>query len=100
VKLLAFNVIGIVAFLLLAVPLWAEPEVAHIPGAGAGSPIVWVLVALPVFVLCALVDAAFLCAALLAALRRKPTLFVRWHTFIPAAWAAALYVDFSHHWLV
>jgi hypothetical protein len=100
VKLLAFNVAGIAVFLFLAVPLWAEPEVAHIPGAGSGSPILWVLEALPVVLFCAAVDAAFFLFAIVAALRRRPTPLVRPHLLIPLAWAATLYLDISNHWLV
>ena len=99
-KLLAFNGAGMLLFLCIAVPMWADPELAQIPGAGAGDPIIWVLLALPVFVICALVDAAFLIYALAAAILRKPQPLVRWHLLIPLAWAAVLYIDFSHHWLL
>jgi hypothetical protein len=101
-KLLAFNGASMLLFLCIAVPMWADSALAQIPGAGAGAgdPIIWVMLALPVFLICALVDAAFLIYALVAAIRRKPQPLVRWHLLIPLAWAVVLYIDFSHHWLL
>lgn len=99
-KLLAFNVAGIVLFLWIAVPMWAPPELADIPGAGAGTAIVWVVYALPVFLACALVDAVFLVYALAVTFLRKSRPLALWHLAIAPAWAVALYVDASHHWLL
>lgn len=99
-KLLAFNIFGAILFLLTAIPLWAEPEVADIPGAGAGSPFVWVLMALPIVLVALAVNVVFLIRIGLAATRGRPTLFVTWHLAIPVIWTVVLYIDFGRHWIV
>lgn len=58
---LGVNAIGVAAFLVAASQTWVEPEVADVPGASGGGPLVWGLEALSIFVafvllnLCALV---------------------------------------------
>ena len=99
-KLLLFNIAGATLFLFIAVPLWAEPEVANIPGAGAGSPIVWVLMALPVAALCLLVNLFHAGRVGISAVRRRPLPVSRWHWLVVPLWAVVLYVDISHHWLI
>lgn len=99
-KLFAFNALCATVFLVLAVSLWAQPEVADIPGAGAGDPLIWGLFVLPIFLLCLLVDLVVLCHIVIAGLRRKSIRFSRWHVATPVLWAAVLYVDYSHHWAV
>lgn len=67
IALLVANVLGAGAFLAIASSAWIEPELAEVPGASAGGPIVWVLAALPIALIFVLSDLGVL---IWAALRR------------------------------
>jgi len=90
------NVIGISAFLFVAAQTWLEPALRDIPGASAGSPIVWVLGALPI----ALVFVVLHIGAGVRAYRKRsdinrlPSKYL-WVTFI--SWIVILAIDHVHH---
>jgi hypothetical protein len=94
--LLTLNAIGVVTYLKLACPCWIEPELAYVPGASAGDPIVWGLSALPILLLFFVLDFSWGASLGLGYLRRKtaihPTVWL-----VPIVWAVAIYIDFSHH---
>ncbi len=47
---LTVNVIGALLYLHFSMPLWDQYELADVPGAGAGDPIIWGLTAFPILI--------------------------------------------------
>lgn len=94
------NLVGAVTYLAISVPLWATPELAGIPGAGSGDPIVWGLTALPVLAFCFLLNIVWMIWGVTVFLvtRKSPIKVV--HLFVPILWIIVVYTDFSHHWQV
>jgi len=105
VRLLGFsalNSVGIVLYLVFAVPCWIEPELADVPGASGGAADVWGLTALPVLAGFVVINAGWLLAELAAVVTKKtwrfsvPLLRIPL-VVVPVAWALAVLLDFSHH---
>jgi hypothetical protein len=93
----ACNALAAVLFLAVASISWTEPELADIPGASGGAPLVWFMTAVPVFLLSVVLN---LCAGLWVILRRKrmgvwPVTAYSW--LLVAIWLAALFYDGSRH---
>ena len=92
---LVVNVVGIGIFLVVASHSWIEPELADIPGAGGGAPLVWALTALPIFAVFVLFNIgavlwSFLAKRGLGPLRRAAIASV-------PLWLVAFVVDGLHH---
>jgi hypothetical protein len=92
------NMVGVGMYLWFSVPLWAPSELANIPGAGAGDPIVWGLSALPTLAFFLLLNLVWLAWGGVARIIHCSWPVRALYLAIPAIWAMALYVDFSHHW--
>ena len=90
------NLVVAGAFLYVASFFWIEPELADIPGASAGSPILWTLLALPII---AFVTLCNLGTLVWCAVRTKrvpwPFNWISW--FVLVIWVAAIYLDNSRH---
>ena len=95
--MVTLNTIGVIAYLLFASRCWIEPELANMPGASGGAPIIWGLTALPILITFFTIDFLWVLFAYLAYLKKKKWTLHPSFLFIPAVWAIAIYVDFSHH---
>jgi hypothetical protein len=98
VSIVIANVLGAAAYLWFSVPLWAPKELANIPGAGAGDPLIWVLTALPILGLFLLLNISWLAWASIVYFVRRNWRIKLIYSIVPVLWAITLYVDFSHHW--
>ncbi|NKF24802.1 hypothetical protein, partial [Solimonas marina] len=92
---LVFNVLGIAVFLVVASYSWIEPELAHIPGASGGAPIVWALTALPILAAFALLNIA--AVVWFAIARKLLNPISRAAIASIALWVVAFIVDGLHH---
>jgi hypothetical protein len=93
----SINLVGIGVFISLAMPTWIEPELANVPGASAGDPIIWGLTALPILVIFFLLHLIFGFALLSKRLQlaRPQGLLLGALTFL--CWVAAFTFDNVHH---
>ena len=94
---LAANAAAAAAYLLVASVAWTEPEVRDIPGASGGGAVIWVLTAVPLFLL---TTVANLIVVAWAWRRRStsgqwPAARLAW--VIPLVWIGAVVVDLAHH---
>ena len=87
-----------ILFLAVSSHFWAPKELADIPGAGAGDPIIWGLTIFPMLVIIALVNIAWLTANCVWFLKTKHWNFTAYYLLVPLMWAIALYIGYSHHW--
>lgn len=97
--LLVANTVLSLAFLLMASQTWIEPELANVPGASGGAGVVWFLVAVPIAVLAAILNAGVLAWSCTVRLRSGtwPAPWFSW--FVVLVWVAALVFDNAHHGL-
>ena len=92
------NVVGAFLYLFIAINFWASPELADVPGAGAGDPIIWGLTALPVLFVFILLNCFWLIRALIVYCRTGKWTLRASDLAVPAIWAAVIVLDYSHHW--
>ena len=92
------NLVGALLYLFVSMPLWAQHELKDTPGAGAGDPLIWALVALPILVAFFLLDVGIVVAATIRRLRvgrwGLPVAFA----LVPLVWLGIVSLDFSMHW--
>ena len=93
---IAVNLAGIAAFLIAASRSWIEPELTNIPGASGGDAYVWLVTAVPVLVVFAIGNLAWL-ATLLGSHASNKRMSVAFGTLIFASWIAAYLFDHLHH---
>jgi hypothetical protein len=89
------NVLGVIAYILIASTCWIEPELANEPGAGGGAPIVWGLLAHPIPIIFFALNSLCLLAALIV--YRKKWVTIVSFLCVQVTWAVAIHIDFSHH---
>ena len=94
------NICGALAYLYCASEVWADPQLANIPGAGAGDPIIWGLSALPILLLFLMMNVLFLLWVLFSSVRRRKLRLSFVYAATPVAWVGILYIDYSHHWMM
>ena len=95
--MMVINAIGIICYLWLASVCWMEPELANVPGASGGAPIVWGLTALPVLGLFCILDIFWFLFACGIFLTKKRWILAPSFWLVPLCWAVAVFIDFSQH---
>lgn len=95
---LAANVFGAACYLYFAARVWPEPELRGTEYAvGPGTPFLWALSALPILMLCALVDGVVVviwCIAMRRSAEWRPSALA-W--LIPVIWLVACGIDRAHY---
>jgi len=97
---IVINFAGVAGYLLFSVQFWPPAELADIPGAGAGDPIIWGLVAIPLVLVFFLVDFGLVIWNGISRLWRGYWVLTPIFILVPFAWMAAIQIEFSHHWLL
>jgi hypothetical protein len=90
--LLVSNVIGAIAYVLLASVSWAIPQEAGLHSETA-EPVVWGLTALPIFAVFSLINLTW--GALILARRQWRS--GSWWLVAALIWLVAVAIDFAHH---
>ena len=95
--ILAINAIGALIFLFVASRFWVESELAGIPGASGGAPIIWFLVTVPIILFFVLSNFGVVAWAFIVRRKRGvwPVSNFIWLS-IPI-WLSALVIDNLHH---
>lgn len=97
IPLLLINTIGVVAYLYFSPLGWVEPQVADIPGAVGGGAMLWGLTALPIFLLCQLINVGAGITSLISRMRWGDWT-LSWPVWILVPiWIGAVAFDVSHH---
>jgi hypothetical protein len=91
------NLSGAAVFLFVASFSWVEPELANIPGASGGSPIVWFLTAVPIFALFVALNFAALVWAASFRTRQGWWPLSHWYWVWLPIWLFAAVFDGVHH---
>lgn len=96
--LIAVNSFALVLYLAAASSGWVGPEVESIPGASGGGALMWVLLAVPIFLLSFLGNVV---AVVLTLIRRYRTgrWNISWWAWLAVLglWVLAVAFDFSRH---
>lgn len=95
---LALNVAAAAAYVFVASSWWQDPAYPLPPDQfPAGDALAWGVTALPIFLVCALLDVGLLSWVVVRRLkgRRWPISALAW--CIPIVWLVALGIDFAHH---
>jgi len=98
----ALNLVGVIVYLEFATQGWVEPEVADIPGASGGGAIMWGLTAMPTLLAFIAIDVLWLIFEIVVYLTRKTwrlglVFLIIPALVVPAMWAIAVHIDYSHH---
>jgi len=95
---LAVNIIGALAYLRYSMPLWVPDELANIPGAGAGDPVIWGLTAFPILILFALMNFYWAFTGTISFYKTREWGLNVTDLVGPAVWVISVNIDYSHHW--
>ena len=92
------NTVVAVAYLAVASKAWwIEPELADIPGARGGAPVIWFMASSYALAIVVLLNLGFLATHLYAYFKKRTSKLGISALTIPLLWIATVYVDFLHH---
>ncbi len=96
--LVFLNAVGAALYLVVASRAWwLEPELADIPGASGGGPIVWYFVTRFTLGLVTAINLSVFLFQLTAFAKRRNWKLGFAALFIPFLWALTIGIDFAHH---